>query len=316
MSFILLLRGYVMYYFIVNPSSSSGKGMKTWQTVEHLLRSEHVPYHVFFTSRKKQGEELAHMISSRHAPCTIVAVGGDGTANEVISGLTNYSQIQFGYIPSGSGNDLAAGLNLKISPSAALQAILHPKKVLPVTVGCTHTPEKTYHFIVSSGIGFDAAVCHEAVNSSFKKLLNHFGLGKLTYLGIALKQLILLHSTPVSMVLDDRRQFEFDDVFFIAAMNLKYEGGGFKFCPEADPSDDYLDLCLVEKMSKLRILRLLPTAFRGDHVKFDGVHIYRCKKAVIRAASPLAVHTDGEKAGFQRLVTMALGQEKLPFILA
>lgn len=128
MSFILLLRGYVMYYFIVNPSSSSGKGMKTWQTVEHLLRSEHVPYHVFFTSRKKQGEELAHMISSRHSPCTIVAVGGDGTANEVISGLTNYSQIQFGYIPSGSGNDLAAGLNLKISPSAALQAILHPKK--------------------------------------------------------------------------------------------------------------------------------------------------------------------------------------------
>ena len=216
-----------MYYFIVNPSSSSGKGMKTWQAVEHLLHSEHVPYHVFFTSRKRQGEELAHMISTRHAPCTIIAVGGDGTANEVISGLTNYDQIRFGYIPSGSGNDLAAGLNLKTSPSAALQAILHPKKVLPVTVGCTHTPEKTYHFIVSSGIGFDAAVCHEAVNSNFKKLLNRFGLGKLTYLGIALKQLILLHSTPVSMVLDDRRQFEFDDVFFIAAMNLKFVGGGF-----------------------------------------------------------------------------------------
>ena len=117
-----------MYYFIVNPSSSSGKGMKTWQTVEHLLHSEHVPYHVFFTSRKRQGEELAHMISTRHAPCTIIAVGGDGTANEVISGLTNYGQIRFGYIPSGSGNDLAAGLNLKTSPSAALQAILHPKK--------------------------------------------------------------------------------------------------------------------------------------------------------------------------------------------
>lgn len=304
-----------MYYFIVNPSSSSGKGMKIWQTAEHFLRTEHVPYHVFFTNRRSQGEELARMISTRHAPCTIIAVGGDGTVNEVISGLTNYNKIRFGYIPSGSGNDLAAGLNLKNNPTDVLQMILHPKKILPVTIGCTHTPEKTYHFIVSSGIGFDAAVCHEAVNSNFKKLLNRFNLGKLTYTGIALKQLLLLRSTPVSMVLDDRRQFEFDDVFFIACMNLKYEGGGFKFCPDADPCDEYLDLCLVEKMPKLRLLRLLPLALKGEHVNYDGIHIYRCKKAVIRANAPLAVHTDGEKAGFQRLVTMELKPEKLPFIV-
>lgn len=305
-----------MYYFIVNPASSSGKGMKIWQSVEHQLRADHIPYHVFFTDHHGHGEKLARLISSRHAPCTIVAVGGDGTANEVINGLTNYSKIQFGYIPSGSGNDLAAGLGLKTDPLSALRVILNPKNIQPVSVGCTHTPEKTYRFLVSSGIGYDAAVCHEAINSHLKKALNRFGLGKLTYLGIALKQLLLLHSTPVSMVLDERRQFEFDDVFFIAGMNLKYEGGGFKFCPDADPSDDYLDLCLIEKMPKLRILRLLPTAFKGEHVKFDGVHIYRCKKAVIRASSPLAVHTDGEKAGFQRLVVMELESEKLPFILS
>ena len=305
-----------MYYFIVNPSSSSGKGMKIWKTVEKQLRTEHVPYHVFFTSRRTQGSELAKLISTRHAPCTIVAVGGDGTVNEVINGLTNFDKIQFGYIPSGSGNDLAAGLGLKTSPLAALHAILHPKCIRPVTIGCTHTPDKTYRFIVSSGIGYDAAVCHEAINSGMKKLLNRFNLGKLTYLSIALKQLILLHSTPVSMLLDDRRQFEFDDIFFIAGMNLKYEGGGFKFCPDADPCDDYLDLCLIEKMSKLRILRLLPTAFKGDHVNFDGVHIYRCKKAVIRTTTPLAVHTDGEKAGFQRLISWELEPEKLSFIIS
>lgn len=305
-----------MYYFIVNPASSSGKGMKIWQTIEKQLQRDHIPYHVFFTGHRGHGEKLARMISSRHAPCTIIAVGGDGTANEVVNGLTNYDQIQFGYIPSGSGNDLAAGLGLKTDPLTALGVILNPKKVQPVSVGCTHTPEKTYRFIVSSGIGYDAAVCHEAINSRFKKILNRFGLGKLTYLGIALKQLLLLHSTPVSMLLDDRRQFEFDDVFFIVGMNLKYEGGGFKFCPDADPQDEYLDLCLIEKMSKLRILHLLPTAFKGEHVKFDGVHIYRCKKAVIRTAAPLAVHTDGEKAGFQRLITMELETEKLPFILS
>lgn len=305
-----------MYYFIVNPSSSSGKGMRIWQTVEKQLKMEHIAYHVFFTSRKKQAEELARMICVHHAPCTIIAVGGDGTANEVLNGLTDYSKICFGYIPSGSGNDLARGLGLKTDPLCALHSILHPKCIRSVSVGCVHTPEQTRRFIVSSGIGFDAAVCHEAINSSMKKVLNHFGLGKLTYLGIALKQLILLRSTPVSMLLDDRRQFEFDDIFFIACMNLQYEGGGFKFCPEADPTDEYLDLCLVEKMPKLRVLKLLPTAFKGEHVYFQGVHIYRCKKAVIRTTAPLAVHTDGEKDGFQRLVTLELESKRLPFIIS
>lgn len=305
-----------MYYFIVNPASSSGKGMKIWQTIEKQLRKEHTPYHVFFTSHHGHGEKLAKLISSRHAPCTIIAVGGDGTANEVINGLINLEKIQFGYIPSGSGNDLAAGLGLKTNPLAALQVILKPTNIKPVSIGCVHTPEKTYRFIVSSGIGYDAAVCHEAINSNIKKFLNRFKLGKLTYLGIALKHLLLLRSASVSMVLDDRRQFEFDDVFFITGMNLRYEGGGFQFCPEADPTDDYLDLCLVEKMSKLRILRILPTAFKGEHVNFDGVHIYRCKKAVIRTIAPLPVHTDGEKAGFQRLITMKLESQKLNFIIS
>lgn len=62
-------------------------------------------------------------------------------------------------------------------------------------------------------------------------------------------------------------------------MNLPYEGGGFQFCPKADPKDDRLDLILVEKMPKLKILCLLPTAFFGKHTRFHGVHIYTFKEA-------------------------------------
>lgn len=305
-----------MYYFIVNPNSSSGKGMKIWQTVEKQLQAEQCAYRVYFTKRRGHASALAKQLSGQHAPCTIVAVGGDGTANEVITGLVNLDKIRFGYIPSGSGNDLAAGLGLKTHPLDALQTILHPRHIKQVSIGCTHTPEKTYRFIVSSGIGYDAAVCHEAINSPMKKVLNRVGLGKLTYLGIALKQLLLLHSTPMTLVLDERRQFEFDDVLFAAVMNLRYEGGGFMFAPEADPTDDYLDICLIENMPHARILRLLPTAFKGEHVHYKGVHIYRCKKAVIRAACPMAIHTDGEKAGFHALATMELEPERLRFIVS
>lgn len=70
------------------------------------------------------------------ASCTIVAVGGDGTANEVINGLHDYANIRFGYIPTGSGNDLARGLSLPTDPQEALFAILHPSKVRRIRLGC------------------------------------------------------------------------------------------------------------------------------------------------------------------------------------
>ena len=305
-----------MYYFIVNPFSSSGKGLKIWQKVESQLRRENVEYRVAFTNHHGHASELAMTISSRFAPCTIVAVGGDGTANEVINGLTNYSMIQFGYIPSGSGNDLARGLGLSAHPEPALHAILHPMAIKPISIGSMTTSEESRRFIVSCGVGFDAAICHEAMSSPLKKILNRFGLGKLTYLGIALKQLFLLKPSPVTMILDDRRQFEFDGIFFAAAMNLRYEGGGFMFCPDADPTDGYLDICLVEKMPKLRILNCLPTAYSGQHVNYTGVHIFRCRKAMFRSLCPQALHTDGENAGTSKLITIELLPEQLPVIVA
>ena len=63
-------------------------------------------------------------------------------------------------------------------------------------------------------------------------------------------------------------------LLFASAMNLPYEGGGFQFCPEADSKDDHLDLILVEKMPKLKVFLLLPTAFFGKHTRFRGIHIH------------------------------------------
>lgn len=271
--------------------------------------------------RSSHTEGAAGMIASERtedtgsASCTIVAVGGDGTANEVISGLHDYADIHFGYIPTGSGNDLARGLSLPTEPVAALFAILHPSRVRRIRLGCVHTNGKDCRFAVSTGIGFDAAVCHETFRSRIKPVLNRFGLGKLTYLGIALKQLLLLRPFPVTMILDDGVPVKFPAVYFAAFMNLKYEGGGFMFCPNATAEDDLLDICLVEKMPKLKILFLLPTAFRGKHVRYKGIHILRCQKAQLRANAPQAIHTDGEAAAVSSSMKVSLSKEKLPFIV-
>lgn len=80
-------------------------------------------------------------------------------------------------------------------------------------------------------------------------------------------------------------------------MNQKYEGGGFKFCPDASPSDGYLDVIVVDSLSKPKVICCLPTAFFGKHTHFNGIHIFRCKKLIstvkpdwpyIKTENPLA----------------------------
>lgn len=303
-----------MYFFIVNPNASSGKGLKLWGSVARELVQQKVAYQVFFTEYHGHATELSRKLSTEHAPCTIIAMGGDGTANEVVDGLRNYTGIRFGYIPTGSGNDLARGLKLPADPKEALGAILNPKRLLQLNVGESRFDGRTRRFIVSSGIGFDAAVCHFVERSKIKGFLNLFRLGKLSYLGIALKQIALLRPFSLELTLEDGTLRKFPRVFFSAFMNLRYEGGGFMFCPDADAQDDLLDICLVEALPKWKIPLILPTAFQGKHVRYQGIHTMRCKKALVKTNAPQAIHTDGETHGFHSELALTLSPEKLPFI--
>lgn len=304
-----------MYYFIINPKSSSGKGLQLWNAAEKWLKSHNVPHEAYFTEKAGHGTLLARELSISKAPCTIVAVGGDGTVDEVINGLENYENIRFSCIPTGSGNDLARGLSLSGDPEKILESVLHQKNIRLLNVGQLSTSQYSRKFIVSSGVGFDAAVCHEVARTGLKSFLNKLHLGKLTYLIIALKQIFTLHLTTVEITLDEQPPRLFHRTFFAAAMNLPFEGGGFKFCPDADGGDDYLDLCIVNNLPKLKALSILPTAFPGLHGRFKGVEITRFKHAKIRSIRPLAVHTDGEPLDHNTEMTISLLENKLPFIV-
>lgn len=302
-----------MYYFIVNPKASSGVGMKKWKCLALLLREQEIPYRVFFTRGAGCATRRARSITSKGENLTLVAVGGDGTANEVLNGICDFTHTTFGYVPTGSSNDLARALNLPSDSKEAVSLLLHPS-IRSVNVGYIKSGDATRRFLVSSGIGYDAVVCHEALHSRLKKFLNRFHLGKLTYLGIALKHILLLKGSPAKLTLDDGRRFSFPKIFFCTFMNTKYEGGGFQFCPDALPDDDILDICLVEQMPKHRIFRVLPTAFPGKHTNAKEVHIYRCRKAHIKTPRPMAVHADGESFYFQKDITVGLLDARLKFI--
>lgn len=306
-----------MLYFIVNPKASSGKGKKIWNRIAKVLQEEKDIFIVYFTERAGHATELARSISRKacQEDCTIVAVGGDGTVNEVIDGICNYDKIRFGYIPTGSANDTVRGLGLFANPEQALQAILHPKEIKEVNVGKIVSRNQERHFMVSAGIGYDAAVCHQAIKSRLKKKLNKIGLGKLVYVFLAVKNLVFLDSFRITYQISGKQQKQIKECVFLVGMNLQYEGGGLMLCPDADFSDDQLDFCLVEKMPKLKLLSILPLGFAGKHTGFRQIHILRGQSIEIHADKKMAVHTDGENWGMRDSVKICLEEKKLPFIV-
>lgn len=310
-----------MYYFIVNPSSCSGHRQRLWKELNAQIEKEGIVCRIAFTNKDGDAKNLARAASSKATakhPVTVIVVGGDGTANEAVNGLILSKHLTFGYIPTGSGNDLARGLQLSCNAKDALTKLLHPSasSIRSIRIGRVSFEDGTSRrFLISCGIGYDAAVCHDVEHSRLKGLFNHFGLGKLIYLTTALRRLARLKGAPAVLTLDDGPAHFFDRIFFSAFMNMPFEGGGFMFCPDADPKDAFLDICLAEEMPIPRVLRILPTAFAGKHTKYkDVVHIYRCKKAVIQTETAMHVHTDGECLNLHKKLTLSLEETPLSFI--
>ncbi|MCR5791389.1 MAG: diacylglycerol kinase family lipid kinase [Lachnospiraceae bacterium] len=309
-----------MLYFIVNPGASTGRGRLRWQAVQRQLQEAGTEYRVFMTGRDGTAREIAARLTGDgrrkgNEPVTLVALGGDGTVNEILSGIQRLSGVTLGYIPAASGGDLAKALRISADPAAALERILRPRDHIEMDVGRIETESGVWRFAVSCGIGFDAAVCHEALHSSLKLRLNKLGLGKLTYGLIAVKQLWKLPRTDATLILDDTRRIRISSFIFCTVMNNRYEGGGFTFCPDAENNDGILDLCAAGNINKWRVFFLLPTALFGRHTRFAGIVTKKARKIVIRADIPLAIHADGESCGVWRELTAALEPERIRIIV-
>lgn len=289
----------MIYHFIVNAKSRSGMGGMTWKLIEPELKKRRTEYICHLTEKRGHAKKIAAQITEDGQNHTLVVMGGDGTVNEVVNGIKDPSKVLFGYIPVGSSNDFARGLRLEKDPMKALNVILKPVKTMQIDLGEIRNKTGSRRFAVSAGIGFDAAVCHEVCVSKWKVLLNRIGLGKLSYAAVALDRLRKDRPARIRVSLSDGSERIFENTYFAAFMNLPYEGGGFKFCPDASPEDGCLDIIVVHGITLPGILFLLPLAFAGKHVGFRGISFMKCTEAYIEADVPLPLHTDGEP-GFLR----------------
>ncbi len=307
-----------MHYIIINPASRSGRGLQVWkEKVEPVLLAGNLTYQAYFTEKPGHTAHIAEKIMSAQpdSPLNLIILGGDGTVNEALQGIHDASRVNLGYIPTGSSNDLARDLNIPKSPAAALDLILRTGRPSAHDLGTVHYPDGgKRRFIVSCGIGFDAAVCEEALHSKIKKAMNRLGLGKLTYLGIALRQLFAAKAISGRLTLEDKPPVDIGSMLFTACMLHRFEGGGFMFAPDADFRDGILNMCAVGDLSKLLILFALPTAFKGRHYRFKGVTPYKASKLTIETSQPLWVHTDGEVSRKSSKITVTCEKDAIRVI--
>lgn len=320
-----------MLHIIVNPASKSGLGKIRWEELKQELNKHSIVYQVYFTKKKTGAAGCVDTILQNRSKTTpssdscatdthvICVLGGDGTMNEVTNALYKAmpdakNAFALAYLPTGSSNDLARALH--ITPSYE-DFITRVKKgtMQSTDTGLMTTPSgKKRHFCVSCGIGLDAATCKEALNSKLKDTLNRIGLGKLTYAGIALKQLISAPVTDCDVILADGSVHHLEKFLFGVAMVHPYEGGGIKFAPNANCTDGEFDICIVAGLRKWRALYLLPLAFFGKHVGKKSVYMFKSSSVTFKTSSPLVVHTDGEYAGTRQEITLTCRQNNLNYI--
>lgn len=299
------------YLFIVNPNSRSGMGGMIWRTIEPELIRRQVDYECYRTTHPGHATKLVRQITSDGMEHRVVVLGGDGTVNEVVNGISDMDRIVLGYIPTGSSNDFIRGLGLPKDPLDALRVVLDPGRMKKMDIGVLKYAGKNRRFVISAGIGFDAAICHQAAVSKLKLMLNKLKLGRLTYVLIALNRLIHDRPVKVELLIDEHPAKIYRKVYFVAVMNNPYEGGGFYFCPNAVNDDRRLDVIVISGLPKLAVFLLLPTAYKGWHVHFPGVSVTQCKKVCIRAEKALAVHTDGEPIYLRREIAAEVMREQL-----
>ena len=303
-----------MYNFIVNPNARSGLGQSVWNELEAILKKKKIEYKVYFTKFQRHATAITREITSDGEEHTIVALGGDGTVNEVVNGIAHLDKTILGYIPIGSSNDFARGLELPTNPIEALNAILTRPHLHPMNVGEMRYKNKLRRFAVSAGVGFDADICHEVVVSRVKKFLNKLKLGKLTYVCVALHRLIVTSPCKYEITIDDSKKISYEKTYFAAVMNNRFEGGGAKFAPDAKNDDDKLDVCVVANIGKLKALLLFPMAFAGIHTKFKGVYMHRAADFHIQTSRALPLHTDGEPFFLQNDISFRCAPKKIHVI--
>ncbi|HOP56092.1 MAG TPA: diacylglycerol kinase family lipid kinase [bacterium] len=286
------------FKLIINPVAGGKRGRSLTEKILERLRTWGISFEYEFSRYIGHATEIARR--SVKGVDAVVAVGGDGTVNEVLNGIFGYN-IPLGILPVGRGNDFFR----TISNSRILDVILKPFLDIPkfnmVDVGRMNDR----YFINVAGVGFDAMVAGISEPVRF--------LGPVAYLGSALVGLLKNKGIRLKLNIDGNKIDM--NALMIAIANGRYFGGKMLIAPEASPWDGKFDVCLIENASKLEVLKTLPKVYSGKHIYHPKVKTFKAEYLEITSTGNMPVEMDGEIFYTDRL-KIEMIPRSIPLILS
>lgn len=270
-----------MYNFILNPTAGKGKTLKNIEKIKKYLDFLGKEYTLHSTKYPAHATEISAKLSKDGCK-NIIAVGGDGTVNEVLNGISDLSSCALGIIPSGTGNDFAKFTGLPKDPVEAMKVIINnePKPTDYMTVNDKKALNVT-------GMGMDVTVLERCKKMKLLK-------GKFQYI-ISLIITLLKFDWHKFTVTIDGGEPQKKSVLLIAACNGKFFGGGMPISPQSDISDNFINVIIINKLKKIKIPLALINLMRGKLLKYNFVENILCKSITIESDNgESTVNIDGE----------------------
>jgi diacylglycerol kinase (ATP) len=241
---------------------------------------------------RSSGVEIkTHDTPQNSANCSAALIfGGDGTVHRHLPQL-HHHKIPTLVVPTGSGNDFAKALGIR-SVEIALQAwqqfCAGGTNVKEIDLGVVRAGGQETLFCCVAGVGMDAEANARA-NRMPPWLKSRGG-----YVLAALQSLVAFKPAAMNITAEGREIRR--SAFFIAVGNALSYGGGMKVTPQARLDDGLLDICLVSKMNKLKLLCWVPTIFFGQHLRLKEVEYFQARQIRIEADRNLDLYADGDCA--------------------
>lgn len=263
--------------FIINPISGSGKGVTIPRSIERIIDKRKFIPQVLFTTKPGDASMLARKAVSEGIKY-VVAVGGDGTVNEVARELVN-TNTALGIIPKGSGNGLARHLGISMVTDRAL-SVLNNKKIIKADYGILNgTP-----FFCTAGIGFDALV-----GDKFAKLDSR---GFSNYIKTILLEYFNYKPTPYRIKINN--QIIEKEAFLITIANASQWGNNAYIAPQASVQDGKFNVTIMSPFPMILAPTIGIQLFTKQITHSHFVEHFDVDKIEIERPTPDCVHVDGE----------------------
>lgn len=263
---------------IINPISGTGSK----RSVPELLGRAYqdTPFELFFTYTREAGhaEELARRAAAEGYD-HVIAVGGDGTVNEVARGLL-HSSTALGIIPKGSGNGLARTLGIPMNAEQAIAALVGAQRA---SIDACQVGDRP--FFCTCGMGFDAAVSWSFAEADKR--------GPMTYLQTMVSEYRSFSPDSYRVTLDDAEPFE-TEAFVLVLANASQYGNNAYIAPAADLSDGLIDLAIIRPFPVLEAAVVLGDLMLGRLEGNKHYETLRARRVRIERGAVGPVHLDGE----------------------